>query len=93
MQAGLAERQRLQGVFGTYVDPALAVRLLQQGDDAFTSERHEVSVMFVDIRDFPFTEANTGNTGSNRPVRRLTTTRASRWVSPAPAGWSPRRPC
>lgn len=60
MQAGLAERQRLQGAFGTYVDPALAARLLEQGDDIFTGERREVTVMFVDIRDFtPFAEANT----------------------------------
>ncbi|HEX5253200.1 MAG TPA: adenylate/guanylate cyclase domain-containing protein [Mycobacterium sp.] len=59
MQAGLAERQRLQGAFGTYVDPALAARLLQQGDDVFTGERREVTVLFVDIRDFtPFAEAN-----------------------------------
>jgi class 3 adenylate cyclase len=59
MQAGLAERQRLQGAFGTYVDPALAERLLEQGDDVFTGERREVTVMFVDIRDFtPFAEAN-----------------------------------
>ncbi len=60
MQAGLAERQRLQSAFGTYVDPALASRLLEQGDDVFTGERREVTVMFVDIRDFtPFAEANT----------------------------------
>jgi adenylate cyclase len=59
MQAGLAERQRLQAAFGSYVDPALATRLLAQGDDIFTGERREVSVMFVDIRDFtPFAEAN-----------------------------------
>jgi adenylate cyclase len=59
MQTGLAERQRLQGAFGTYVDPALAARLLQQGDDVFTGERREVTVMFVDIRDFtPFAEAH-----------------------------------
>jgi class 3 adenylate cyclase len=59
MQAGLAERQRLQVAFGTYVDPALAARLLEQGDDIFTGERREVSVMFVDVRDFtPFAEAN-----------------------------------
>ena len=38
MQAGLAERQRLQAAFGTYVDPALAARLLEQGDDVFTGE-------------------------------------------------------
>ena len=59
MQAGLAERQRLHAAFGTYVDPALAARLLSQGDDVFTGERREVTVMFVDIRDFtPFAEAN-----------------------------------
>jgi class 3 adenylate cyclase len=60
MQAGLAERQRLQAAFGTYVDPGLAARLLEQGDDIFTGERREVTVLFVDIRDFtPFAEANT----------------------------------
>jgi class 3 adenylate cyclase len=60
MQAGLAERQRLQAAFGTYVDPILAARLLEQGDDVFTGERRQVSVMFVDVRDFtPFAEANT----------------------------------
>jgi adenylate cyclase len=60
MQAGLAERQRLQAAFGSYVDPALAARLLEQGDDVFTGERREVTVMFVDVRDFtPFAEANT----------------------------------
>ena len=59
MQAGLAERQRLQAAFGTYVDPVLASRLLEQGDDVFTGERREVTVMFVDVRDFtPFAEAN-----------------------------------
>jgi adenylate cyclase len=59
MQAGLAERQRLQAAFGTYVDPALATRLLEQGDDVFTGERREVTVMFIDIRDFtPFAEAH-----------------------------------
>ncbi|BBZ37654.1 adenylate/guanylate cyclase domain-containing protein [Mycobacterium conspicuum] len=59
MQAGLLERQRLQAAFGTYVDPGLAARLLEQGDDVFTGERREVTVMFVDIRDFtPFAEVN-----------------------------------
>jgi adenylate cyclase len=62
MQAGLAERQRLQAAFGTYVDPALAARLLEQGDDVFTGERREVTVMFVDVRNFtPFAEANTAD--------------------------------
>ena len=60
MQAGLAERERLHAAFGTYVDPTLASRLLEQRDDIFTGVRLEVTVMFVDIRDFtPFAEANT----------------------------------
>jgi len=60
MQTGLAQRERLQAAFGSYVDPALAARLLDQGDDIFTGERIDVTVMFVDIRDFtPFAEANT----------------------------------
>jgi class 3 adenylate cyclase len=59
MQAGLAERQRLQAAFGSYVDPVLATKLLEQGDDVFTGERREVTVMFVDVRDFtPFAGAN-----------------------------------
>lgn len=59
MQAGLAQRERLQAAFGSYVDPALAARLLDHGDDMFTAERIDVTVMFVDIRDFtPFAEAN-----------------------------------
>ncbi|HNM13004.1 MAG TPA: adenylate/guanylate cyclase domain-containing protein, partial [Mycobacterium sp.] len=41
------------------VDPALAARLLEQGDDVFTGERRQVTVMFIDIRDFtPFAEAH-----------------------------------
>lgn len=57
MQAGLAERQRLHAAFGTYVDPMLAARLLEQGDDVFTGDRREVTLMFIDIRDFtPFAE-------------------------------------
>jgi adenylate cyclase len=60
MQAGLAERERLQAAFGSYVDPALATRLLEQSGDLFAGERREVTVMFVDIRDFtPFAEVNT----------------------------------
>ena len=39
MQAGLAERQRLQSAFGTYVDPALAQRLLDKADEVFAGER------------------------------------------------------
>ncbi|MEN4473643.1 adenylate/guanylate cyclase domain-containing protein [Mycolicibacterium cosmeticum] len=70
MQAGLAERQRLQAAFGTYVDPVLAARLLKQPDDVFSGERRKVTVMFVDVRDFtPFAEANT----AEHAVARLNT--------------------
>lgn len=59
MQDGLVERQRLHAAFGSYVDPSLARRLLAQGDDLFSGERVEVTVMFADIRNFtPFAEAN-----------------------------------
>jgi class 3 adenylate cyclase len=62
MQAGLAERQRLQAAFGSYVDPALASRLLEQGDEVFGGEHREVTVMFVDVRDFtPFAEAHSAD--------------------------------
>lgn len=60
MQDGLAERERLQAAFGSYVDPELARRLLAQHGDLFSGDRVDVTVMFVDIRDFtPFAEANT----------------------------------
>jgi class 3 adenylate cyclase len=52
MQAGLAERERLHAAFGSYVDPALAERLLAQGDDLFQGEEVEVTVFFADIRNF-----------------------------------------
>lgn len=60
MQRGLAERERLRAAFGSYVDPSLAQRLLDQGDEVFSGERIDVTVLFVDIRDFtPFAESNT----------------------------------
>jgi hypothetical protein len=70
MQAGLAERQRLQAAFGTYVDTALAARLLEQRDDVFTGERREVTVMFVDVRDFtPFAGPTPPRTPSPTSMR------------------------
>jgi adenylate cyclase len=51
MMQGLAEREALREAFGSYVDPEVAERVMQEGallegDDA------EVSVLLVDIRDF-----------------------------------------
>jgi adenylate cyclase len=52
MVDGLAERERLHSAFGSYVDPALAERLLAQGDELFQGEEVEVTIFFADIRNF-----------------------------------------
>lgn len=51
MVAGLAERERLREAFGTYVDPEVARRVLEQ-DGGLEGEEVEVTLMFIDIRDF-----------------------------------------
>ncbi|HWF54615.1 MAG TPA: adenylate/guanylate cyclase domain-containing protein, partial [Solirubrobacteraceae bacterium] len=51
MAAGLAERERIREAFGTYVDPDVAERILHEGTD-LAGEQVEVTVMFIDIRDF-----------------------------------------
>src|SRR5437763_935452 len=56
MLRGLQERERLQSAFGSYVDPEVGRRVLAEGE-ALSGEEAEVSVLFVDIRDFtPFAE-------------------------------------
>jgi adenylate cyclase len=56
MVAGLGERERLRDAFGTFVDPALTERVLAEGTD-LRGEEVEVSVLFLDVRDFtPFAE-------------------------------------
>jgi adenylate cyclase len=56
MVAGLAERERIRAMFGTYVDPDVAERVLQEGTD-LAGQLVEVTIMFIDIRDFtPFAE-------------------------------------
>lgn len=52
MQQGLRERERLHAAFGAYVDPELAERLLGQRDALFEGEEAEVSIFFVDVRNF-----------------------------------------
>jgi class 3 adenylate cyclase len=47
----LQERQKLRDAFGTYVDPELADRILEEGN-VLEGEEVEVSVLFLDIRDF-----------------------------------------
>ena len=51
MVAGLRDRERLREAFGAYVDPALAERVLTEGV-ALEGEEVEVTVCFIDIRDF-----------------------------------------
>jgi adenylate cyclase len=51
MVAGLAERERIRDAFGTYVDQEVAEHILQEGTD-LAGEEVEVTMMFVDIRNF-----------------------------------------
>jgi adenylate cyclase len=51
MAAGLEERERLREAFGTYVDPEVAEHILREGT-SLAGEEVEVTVMFVDVRDF-----------------------------------------
>ena len=51
MMQGLSERERLRAAFGSYVDPEVAERVLEEGELLEGQER-EVTVMFVDVRDF-----------------------------------------
>jgi class 3 adenylate cyclase len=51
MVSGLQERERLRDAFGTFVDPDLAKRVLQEGTD-LRGEELEVSILFMDVRGF-----------------------------------------
>jgi adenylate cyclase len=51
MVAGLQERERIREAFGTYVDPDVAEHVLKEGTD-LAGEEVEVTIMFIDIRDF-----------------------------------------
>lgn len=51
MAEGLQERERIREAFGTYVDPDVAERILDEGTN-LSGEEVEVTVMFIDIRDF-----------------------------------------
>lgn len=51
MVAGLVEREQIRAAFGTYVDPAIAEHVLREGTD-LAGEEVELSMLFVDIRDF-----------------------------------------
>lgn len=52
MMAGLQQRTALQAAFGSYVDPALATRLLNQDSSIFDGEAVKATVFFADVRGF-----------------------------------------
>jgi class 3 adenylate cyclase len=59
MLTGLEERERLRAAFGSYVSPDVAERVMEEGE-LLEGEDVEVTVMFVDIRDFTsFAERST----------------------------------
>jgi adenylate cyclase len=51
MVRGVEEREALRQAFGSYVDPDVAERVLNEGE-LLEGEQVEATVMFVDIRDF-----------------------------------------
>lgn len=51
MIEGLDERERLRSAFGAFVDPGLAERVIREGSD-LAGEEVEVSILFLDIRNF-----------------------------------------
>jgi class 3 adenylate cyclase len=51
MAAGLAEREGIRATFGTYVDREVAEHILREGT-SLEGEEVEVTMMFLDVRDF-----------------------------------------
>jgi adenylate cyclase len=51
MAEGLRERERIRQAFGTYVDHHVAERILEEGT-SLEGEEVDVTLMFLDIRDF-----------------------------------------
>jgi class 3 adenylate cyclase len=52
MMQGLSEREALREAFGAYVDPDVAQRVLEQGDELIEGQEREVTVMILDVWDF-----------------------------------------
>ncbi len=71
MQRGLKERAALHAAFGSYVDPALAQRLIESGSALFAGEDIEVSVLFTDVRDFTSYAESVTPTGAVERLNRL----------------------
>jgi adenylate cyclase len=67
MVSGLDERERLREAFGAFVDPDVAERVLSEGT-VLEGEEVEVTVLFLDIRDFT---SYAERAGPRRAVARL----------------------
>jgi class 3 adenylate cyclase len=52
MMVGLQQRESLTNAFGSYVDPALTRRLLDQDSSIFDGEAVEATLFFADVRGF-----------------------------------------
>lgn len=52
MMDGLQQRHALQAAFGSYVDPSLAQRLVDQGSSVFDGEAVKATIFFADVRGF-----------------------------------------
>jgi adenylate cyclase len=51
MMEGLSEREALRQAFGSYVDPDVAERVLEEGE-LLEGQEVEVTIAFIDVRDF-----------------------------------------
>lgn len=61
MMRGLSERERLRTAFGSYVDPDVAERVIEEGE-MLDGQDVEVTILMVDIRDFtPFAERSSAS--------------------------------
>jgi adenylate cyclase len=52
MIAGLRQRERLRSTLSTYLDPAIAARLVDEGDGAAGGKEAEASMLVLDVRGF-----------------------------------------
>jgi adenylate cyclase len=66
----LAERERLREVLGTYVDPDVAEQIMREGTDV-AGEEVEVTMMFVDVRNFTAFAENTDAPAVVAAINRL----------------------
>ena len=84
MVDGLAERERLREAFGTYLDEEVAQHLISE-DFQPGGEELEVSLVFVDVRDFTAAAADADAPRGGRAAQRaLRVHRADRRPPPRP---------